>query len=242
VFSEKEGAPGLELPPELKSDVVDGRFRIAVEANAKLHEVFGGAAGSLEPDDTSGSEGGSGSGGGEGSDSEDELERGGGGGGEVEGTGGGGGAFKRPAAAGAAAAGAAAAPAAASAKKARVPEKTRGPTRDGSSRKVTAAESAMALIEVEVAAAQAARAEQKSFQAEVLSALKAGPVAVPLHSWVETLEDSVVEWLFKERLLSARFTTDGCTARALTKEEKATNRISLKIHKRLLEYGVVLDE
>lgn len=228
MFAEKAGAPGLELPPELQADVVDGRFRVAAEANAKLHEVFGGAAGSLECDDvgkpSSSSEGsqsdgdgdGSGGGGSEGSDGDAGAD-----GDKAEGSGGG-----------------------APKKKARGRGATRAPRREGSARKPSPAASALALaeaVEAEMEAAKTARDEQRSFHAEVLKALKAGPDAVPLHSWVETLHDDLVEWLVTQRLLSARFTTDGCTARVLTKEEKDANGINLKIHKRLLQYGVVLD-
>lgn len=206
-----------------------------MDANDTLHEVFGGTEASMRPDEeTATSEDGGGG------TSEDDGSKGGGGdgssaaGSEKRG-GSAASAPKRPAPGG----GAASAPA----KKPREGDaKTRAPPREGSQRKAAVAAGAFALLEEEAAAAKAARAEQKQFQAEVLRALQGGPAAQPLHAWVETLDDPVVEWLVKEKLLNERFTTDGCTARALTREERETNGINLKVHKRLLEYGVVLDK
>ncbi len=64
----------------------------------------------------------------------------------------------------------------------------------------------------------------------------------PLSSFAESLPDATLEALVDNHLLNERFTTVGCLARPLTAEERQAWGVSRKIHKRLLDYGVVLLE
>ena len=251
VFAEIEGAPGLELPPEMRTAGEGGRWIEAVDANDKLHEVFGGVPSSVLPDEEDGSGDGDGDSD-KGSSSsragdDDDVDTGGDtGGGALGGESSGGGVSSSSAR-----------ELQLSTQKRRAHEvgggghdvggggskkKARAPRRENSQRKPAPAETAMALLEREVAASQAAREQQREFQEHVLRALRAGPAAVPLHTWAETLEDEVLDWLVNQGLLNVRFNTDGCVARALTREERDTNGITCKVLKRLLEYGVVLEE
>ena len=230
-----------------------GRWIEAVDANDKLHEVFGGVNSSVQADEDDSSGDGDGD-----SDKGSSSSRAGDDG-DVD-TGGdtGGGALGGDSSGGGVSS--SSAPARElqlSTQKRRAHEvgggghdvggggskkMARAPRRESSQRKPAPAETAMALLEREVAASQAAREQQREFQEHVLRALRAGPAASPLHTWAETLEDKVLDWLVNQGLLNVRFNTDGCVARALTREERDTNGITCKVLKRLLEYGVVLEE